>query len=277
MKFLKLIAPFAVVGAALGFSAWSLFVVARHLGAPIPVAAVVSVIFDGGATWLATLAADYSREGDSGFGPRLVVVILAGMSAWLNRLHQVYGHYPTSSELLWMAPPIVAVVIFEFTLKYQHRKTLRANNRIPTAMTRYDSLSWVINPIKTFKELANVVEYRRNMTTLVATGGLLPGSGDQSDRTGEQLALTAPNPRDVRAWALTAGVPVSKTGPVPASVESAYRHAMAARKALAADGGQVGEPDSDAAGETGQVADVPRPRALQSVNGHRPTDREALS
>lgn len=285
-RFLKRIAPVAVLASALSFSAWSLYFVSRHLGAPVPVAVVVSTIFDGGALYLADLSADHTREGDSGFGPRMCVWILALASAWLNRLHAVYGHYPTSSELLWMAPPIVAVIIYDLTLRFIHRKTLRATGRIPSSMTRFDTLSWFIFPIKTFKDLRNLVEYRRNRAMLLATGQLMPGTGDQSGRTGdqigrtgEQLALTAPNPRDVRTWALTAGVPVGKNGPIPAHIESMYREDMSRRRALAAADGQEGEPDSDPAPEPEPVhlADVPRPRALQAVNGHKPTDRESLS
>jgi hypothetical protein len=288
-RFLKRIAPVAVLTAALSFSAWSLFFVSRHLGAPIPVAVVVSTIFDGGAVYLADLAADHTREGDSGFGPRMCVWILALASAWLNRLHAVYGHYPTSSELLWMAPPIVAVVIYDFTIRFLHRKTLRATGRIPSAMPRFDTASWVLFPIKTMKDFRKVITFRRDVTTSLATGQLLPGTagplGVTAATLGQLPAGITPEPRDVRDWARRSGLNVAKTGPVSPEITAQYLRALAAGNAAPiGELGQGGEPDSD------QVADVPGPRgefaestnaevdaAFRAVNGHKPTDRESLS
>jgi Protein of unknown function (DUF2637) len=248
---LRRIAPFVVLTAALSFSAWSLYYVARHLGAPIPVAVVVSTIFDGGAVYLADLGADHTREGDSGLGPRVAVFILAGISAWLNTLHAKYGGYPESSILLWAAPPIVAVVIYEFTIRFQHRKSLRRDGRIPLPLPKFDTASWFLFPVKTLRAMRRVVEFRREVTAAVATGEPMPLRSPNSGRgsvtvaqtprgvsqTSQTPALTtgtnSANPVDVRTWARAAGLPVGLKGPIPVDVYRMYREAKAAAQLAA--------------------------------------------
>jgi hypothetical protein len=251
-KFLRRVAPFAVLAAALSFSAWSLFFVARYLGAPVPVAVVVSTIFDGTAIWLADLAMESAREGDSSAGARFFVFLLAGVSAYLNTLHQQYGGYPADSRILWAAPPIAAVIAYEFTARHIYRKQLRAANVIPSKLPRFDMAAWVLFPVNTMKQMKKIVEHRSKVTTALATGEQLPvtavitsltpgrfgSTGGTFGLTPAQLAQlpagTVPNSRDVRLWAQREGRPVARTGPLPADLVADYLRALSQGEASTA-------------------------------------------
>lgn len=238
---IRRVAPFAVLVAALSFSAWSLYFVARHLGAPTPVAAVVSTIFDGSAIYLADLGADHTREGDSGFGPRFTVLVLAGVSAWLNMLHAQYGHDPANSRILWAAPPIVAVIVYEFTVRFIHRKALRATGRISKPLPRFDGASWVLFPFKTLKAERKIVEFRRDAVTAAATGET---SQARSETLRNNPRVTTSNARIIRAWARSVGFDVGQNGRIPREITALYMKAVEAGEIDSAEDDESPELDS---------------------------------
>lgn len=283
------IAPILVITAALSFSAWSLFYVARHFGAPLFVAVIVSTIFDGGAIHLANLAMRHTREGDSGFGPRFMVLILAGLSAWLNMFHASLGHYPADSRIFFAAPPVVAVIVYEFTVRFLYRRTLRNLGNIPAPMPKYGLLSWVLFPVRTLNANRTVVRYRGNVTTSIATGGILSGVtgafgqlprtsgqtpgmfGPNPQTFGELLPGTVPNSRDVREWARQAGLTRARTGPISAEIMARYLQAIAS--------GQIPDDESGNPDEPGprfeefQPGPIPE---IEQINGHDPIQPEEI-
>jgi hypothetical protein len=229
---------------------------------------------------------DHTREGDSGFGPRLFVLILAGLSAWLNTLHAIYGGYPASSKPLWAAPPIVAVVIYEFTIRHLYRKQLRATGEIPSRITRFDRASWLLFPVKTYKALRVIVRHRRIVTVSLVTGQLFTEPGRESGANPGTLALnpgmfganpgqlpagTVPNPRDVRVWARRTGLRVGHTGPLPADVIARYLQAMTAGE-LEPPPPEPGDDDTEPE-SGGRVIELTQAPEIPEINGHEITGR----
>lgn len=150
-----------VVTTALTLSAWSLYWVARRYGLPIPLACIVSASFDGSAIVCADLALRYARtNGDSGLGPRLGVFTLAGLSAYLNMQHAVIAHDPGPARILFAAPPVIAVTLFEFHSRWERRSALRRAGRVPAAVPVFGRWAWMLFPLRTPKLLRRVVGSR---------------------------------------------------------------------------------------------------------------------
>jgi Protein of unknown function (DUF2637) len=264
-------APIAVVGAALTFSAWSLFYVTRSWGAPLFVAITVSMIFDGAAVWMANIALQSAIEGDSGFTARFWVFVFAGLSAWLNIQHAYIGHYPDASRPLWGAPPIIAVIVYDRYAKWQRRKTLRNTGTIPAAMPRFSGWNWLLFPVKTLKHVRAIADYRGNLTRSLATGepfaGTLAVTGANSGLTAQLLAGTSANPADVRRWARAQGLPVGRTGPIPADATARYMQAMLTGEPVES----IESPEPHF--EEFQPDPIPE---IGQINGHEPIQTEEI-
>lgn len=265
-------APIAVVGAALTFSAWSLFYVSRAWGVPLFGAVIVSTIFDGAAVWMANIALQSSVEGDSGISARLWVFVFAGLSAWLNIQHATIGHYPAASRILWAAPPIIAVIVYDRYAKHQRRKTLRNAGAIPAAMPRFSGWNYALFPVKTLKHMRAIAEYRGNLTRSLATGepfaGNLTVTGSNSPLTAQLLAGTAANPSDVRRWARAHGLNVGRTGPIPADATAQYVQAMLS--------GELNESTESTEPRFVEL-DLPESDSTIPINGHDLTRKEEIS
>lgn len=205
-----------VAVAALALSAWSLFYVARYYGLPIPLAAIVSTVFDGAAIVCGDLALKYARtHGDGGFGPRMSVFILGGISAFLNMQHAVISHDPFAARILYAIPPIVAVILFEFHSKYERRGALRKAGRIAKSLPVFGRWAWMLFPIRTIKTMRSIVA---NRSEIIARAELPRENYDNDYET----ARISVNPREVRMWALAKGIQIADRGRIPGVVTMAY-------------------------------------------------------
>jgi hypothetical protein len=150
-----------ILTSCLGTSGWSLFYVARHLGAPVPISAVISATLDGVALLSADYALKYARSGDSGFGPRLTVYLFAGLSAYLNFQHAVISHEANFAGILWAVPAIGAVVVFEWHTRWEKKASLtRANKTVPPLPT-LGFWTWFLFPWRTLADMKRLIHYRR--------------------------------------------------------------------------------------------------------------------
>jgi Lsr2/Protein of unknown function (DUF2637) len=214
-----------VVTAALALSAWSLFWVARDYGLPVPLAILVSAAFDGAAMVCADLALKYARtNGDSGFGPRLGVLTLASMSAYLNMQHASLLHDPFAARILYAVPPLTAVTLFEFHSRYERRTALRRAGRVAESLPVFGRWSWILFPKKTLVALRSIIACRLeravmqtrvsdNALTVSQTRALSNGTADQ---------------QTIRDWAKAKGYSVGERGPIPQIVRDEYLTAITA-------------------------------------------------
>ncbi|WP_432185841.1 DUF2637 domain-containing protein [Streptomyces sp. Tue6028] len=137
---------------ALALSWWSLYTLAvESFGVPKLLAAGISVAFDGAALVCADLASKYARSPDSGPATRLATYGLIGTSAFLNVSHAQMLGFGTAGQVLFGAPPVIAGVLFELGLKWEHRQSLRERGRVAEAMPVFGKLSWLMFPRKTLK------------------------------------------------------------------------------------------------------------------------------
>ncbi|MDH6449431.1 MULTISPECIES: DUF2637 domain-containing protein [unclassified Streptomyces] len=137
---------------ALALSWWSLYTLAvESFGVPKLLAAGISVAFDGAALVCADLASKYARSPDSGLATRLATYGLIGTSAFLNVSHAQMLGFGTAGQVLFGAPPVIAGVLFELGLKWEHRQSLRERGRVAEAMPVFGKLSWLMFPRKTLK------------------------------------------------------------------------------------------------------------------------------
>jgi Protein of unknown function (DUF2637) len=205
-----------VVVCALALSAWSLFYVGRHYGLPIPLAAIVSTAFDGAAIVCADLALKYARtHGDGGFGPRMGVFGIGGLSAYLNMQHAIIANDPFAARILYAVPPITAVVLFEFHSRYERRGALKSAGRIAKSLPVFGRWAWILFPIRTVRTMRSIVD---NRSTQIANREL-PVTTDDSDYDTRRISI---NPREVRAWAIGKGIQISDRGRIPGVVTMAY-------------------------------------------------------
>lgn len=280
-KFLNRFGWLIVMAAALGFSTWSLYFIARHYGAPAPAAVVVSTFFDGAAVLCADYALKYARSGESAFIPQLGVFILAGLSAYLNSQHAILQHQISAARILYAAPPIVAVVIYEFHVRWERRRALRNSGRIPAAMPVFGRYAWFLFPVKTLRVMRTITAHRLMMiratnTPMVIQNGsrefgetpelfpetpstfaLNPGQTDDEAASVALYGLDAGSPAAIRMWARTVGLPVSRRGPISVEVRTEY---LAAMHQLAIGSGETPETETPAiSGETPEPPDDSAP------------------
>lgn len=157
--------------AALVFSAWSLFTVARHWGVPVPIAVITSMVFDGGML----LASDYSirhvhaRTRGRGLA-RTAMLLFAVASVALNAEHAVLDHDAAAAVLLFAAPAIIGLLLLEVHARFRmsfHRPEVPVQQELPLIR----GWSWVLHPVESWAEF----------TEAVRPGATLPvlGSGVQ--------------------------------------------------------------------------------------------------
>jgi len=140
-----------VLTATLSMSAYSLFYVGRHLGMPWYFAAIVSLCFDGVAVLAADYSLRYARMGLTATGPQLTVFIFGGLSAYLNTLHAYFGHEIPMAKVLWAAPPVAAILVFEFHTKWERLSALRSAGRIAEALPPLGRHSWMHHPFASLR------------------------------------------------------------------------------------------------------------------------------
>jgi hypothetical protein len=241
-----------VMTAAFAFSTWSLFVIARHYGAPAPAAVIVSLFFDGAAVLCADYSLKYARTGDSGFIPQCGVFTLAGLSSYLNSQHAALNHNPPAARVLYAAPPIVAVAIYELHVRWERRRALRNSGRIPAAMPVFGRYAWALFPVRTVKVLRSITAGRLAMIHATNTPAMFLNSSAEFPELPAEFSGTNPgfalmpgqspvsspelpggadavsgSPARVRLWARSVGIQVNRRGPIPKSTIDAYFAALA--------------------------------------------------
>jgi hypothetical protein len=218
-KLLSRIGWLVVAGAALSLSAYSLYWVGIHYGLPPILAGLVSAAFDGAALVCADLALRYARShGDSGFGPRLGVFILAGASAYLNMQHAIINGDPPAARVLYAAPPITAIAIYELHIRWERRGALRKAGRVPAALPAFGRYAWLLFPLRTLGVMRRIVAHRLNVleTNAGVSRSISGVSGSMPELDG------TPDQRMVRVWARMQGLPVGERGPIPAQITERY-------------------------------------------------------
>lgn len=140
-----------VLLAVLSMSAYSLYYVGRHLGMPWYFAAIVSVCFDGVAVLAADYSLRYARMGLTATGPQLTVFMFGGLSAYLNTLHAYYGHEIATAKILWAAPPVAAILVYEFHTRWARLSALREAGRVADALPPLGRHAWIHHPIESIK------------------------------------------------------------------------------------------------------------------------------
>jgi hypothetical protein len=138
----------AVLVVALGISWWSLFALALMVGIPTVLAAGLSVVFDAAALVCARLAHRYSVSPDSGAGPRVVMLGLVAGSVYLNWNHAVVSGYGTVAAVMFAAPAVVAVLLFELESGWRSRTARRARGRVSEPLPVIGRWGWLFHPVQ---------------------------------------------------------------------------------------------------------------------------------
>lgn len=207
--------------ASLAISTYSLYWVARAWGMPPVLASLVSMIFDFASLTFADLSLRIARtHGDSALMPRTAVILLAAGSAWLNSYHPLLaGHTAIAARLLYAAPPVITVWLFEAHMRYERRSALRRAGRVPASLPAFGRWPWLLFPFRTLRALRSVVAFR--LETVATANGIVveAAAGNRNDAGNRQGSGDSPA---IRAWARSRGIAVNTKGPVAASVRNAY-------------------------------------------------------
>jgi hypothetical protein len=233
-KFLSRFGWLIILGGSLVTSWWSMYYVVRHLGAPLPVAGIVSTCFDGVALLSADYALRYARQGSSGLGPRITVYMFAGIGAYINSRHAILAHEPGFAELLWGTPTIGAVLVYEFHVRWERRNALARAGRTAAPLPTYGIWTWVRYPRRTLARMSQVIDYRSQaITKRNIPEGISPSSGTQTETSDGPAKLIESFPKltavesgvsdeQIRVWASSRGHHVNSRGPVPADLTRLY-------------------------------------------------------
>jgi hypothetical protein len=159
----------AIVTVALILSNYSLEVVSHHYGLPnrfpMPLAWLLSIPFDGAALVAGNLTLRYARElGSNGSGPKMFVISLAAISAWLNSQHASILRLGIPAHILYACPPIVAVILFELNMRFEYRRALQEANRTVEPLPVFGIASWLFHLVSALKAISEItgkrLEYR---------------------------------------------------------------------------------------------------------------------
>lgn len=150
-----------VLAVALSISAYSLYFVARSLGVPKVFAMGFSTAYDGVALIAADKALQFAQEGKSGAFPRMVMIIFAGLSAFLNSLHAILGSESPLAIPLWAGLPLAAVAAFEIhTSQARHRAHSRNGRQYPAPMPVWSGHQWILRFLHTLDQYRTVSSNR---------------------------------------------------------------------------------------------------------------------
>ena len=207
-KFLAKIWWALVVIAALSISTWSLYTLGIHEGMPKPIAALISLCFDGGAIAASDLSLKWARiHGVSGLSARMAMMSFAGMSAWFNYNHAVILGLPLFARFMFASPPVIAVTTIELHLRFEHRTALKKSGSLPGELPHYAKWAWIFRPVKTLNATLWHVDRQIDRTL----NAYIPG----------EIDADIPH-KVVRAWAIREGRDVTDRGPLPRSLILEY-------------------------------------------------------
>jgi hypothetical protein len=240
-----------ILAPVLGVSAYSMFFVARHLGAPPPVAACFSACLDGVALLAANYSLRYAQEGLSGALPRTVVWVVALLGALIQTLHVTLGDEPRLAALFWASLPISAVVVYEMHMRWERRVALaRVGVTHPTPLPSFGFITWLLFPLSTLSALEAIVLRRRaaiaeafakrpalaNLTedepSKVLRADVIdrpkanvrPIGSAPNAAKGRATKYHAPKAH-IRSWAKAQGLPVGDRARIPVWIEQKYDEA----------------------------------------------------
>jgi|SRR6516164_92291 len=155
-----------VLAVALSISAYSLYYVARTLGVPKLFAAGFSTAYDGVALIAADKSLQFAQEGKSGAFPRTVMIVFAGLSAFLNSLHAIFGGESPLAIPMWAGLPLAAVAAFEIhTAQARAKAAARNGHAYPAPLPKYGGWGWTLFPLKTLSGLRDIVIARIRAVT----------------------------------------------------------------------------------------------------------------
>jgi Protein of unknown function (DUF2637) len=153
-----------VIVVALALSNWSLAVVGHAYGLPVkpvPLAYLLSVVFDGAALIAGSLTLRSARElGSNGSASRIVVVLLAGTSAWLNSEHASILHLGVPAHVMYAASPAIAITLFELQTRFDYKDALRRAGRTVDPLPTVGATAWILHPWGTLTNVWQTVKMR---------------------------------------------------------------------------------------------------------------------
>jgi len=134
-----------IAPAAAGMVAWSLYVVAHDMyGVPKFLAVVVAACFDGIAIACLHLAAEAVREGRSALGPRLVTLLQAGISMYLNYLHAQHINGGIGATLMFAAPTAGLLLLLDQSWAATRARHRVARGELPMRWPVFGWLGWLL-------------------------------------------------------------------------------------------------------------------------------------
>ena len=234
-----------VLAVALGISAYSLYFVARTLGVPKIFAAGFSTAYDGVALIAADKSLQFAQEGKSGAFPRMVMIIFAGLSSFLNSLHAIFGHESPLAIPIWAGLPIAAVFAFEIhTSQARSKAHARFGYGYPAPVPKFGGWRWSLFPLATLTDLRDVVSARGKAITA----------------TNKLAASTSASVHARNASALPAGNGATRSASGNATGSTAPRNGNASRNATEQPAASTARPADayEASGASGDVT-VPSP------------------
>jgi hypothetical protein len=202
---LRSLAWLVVAGAALALSWWSLFSLARSFGVPDPLAAGVSLVFDAAALICANLAHRYAMSPHSGAGPRLTMLALMAGSIYLNWQHAMMptqDHpegYGTAAAIMFAAPAVVGVVLFELETGWASRVARDQRGRVAPSLPVIGRWGWIFHPVRSVVTIWKVTAAHGNAVRAVeldrwvkvVTSVRVDQDQDADQRSDEPSALPA--------------------------------------------------------------------------------------
>lgn len=219
----------AVVTTALAVSNWSLYFTGRHFGLPVPLAIVLSIVFDGAALVAGDLSLRYAREGSNGASPRAAVFALAGLSAWLNSYHATILHAPVQAHVMYAVPPVVAVGLFEMHHRFERRAALCESGRTTEPLPVFGVMAWTLHTWKAVKAVSEITGKIVSGRTVAMMARLdsdikIAKAGETSrilSETRQNFNGTAGR-EAITAWAKGKGIVIGERGPVPQNIRDQY-------------------------------------------------------
>ena len=203
--------------AILGYSAYSLYWIAREWGVPPYVAVGTFAILDGVALFVSGKSVAYAEAGMSGARSRFWVRLFVIASTFIQGYHARLLHEPAGAVVLYSLPPISAwVVLDEETRWARHKAFKKAGTAFPKPMPHWGFLAWTLWPKTAFTNLRFIVGDRMESLRVVAAK-----VSEEFRREAAQLRIVRerPEPQEEPAAAGQSTRPVTKI--------DEYRHGAA--------------------------------------------------
>lgn len=136
------------VVAAFGISWWSLFTLAHDtLGFPLPLAMVTSAMLDGAAVVFGDLVRRYSLTSSSGLPARFWLLVMVGLSGWLNWQHGAAMGYPLMGQVLLASSGAAAALVFEHERAWDHLESRRVRGLVLERLPVLGLQGWGLHPV----------------------------------------------------------------------------------------------------------------------------------